>query len=147
MRQIKFRCWNKLYKQMQNWEHLIGYCDVEYLFGKEKAFEGHDVVPMQYTGLKDIDGVEIYEGDILETPFDYPANDYLDYEGESGMFRGKVRYMPSRGFYMSQCIAKSDCFDTGYKWSKRKDLQIRATRSVVIGNIHENPELLKVNDE
>ena len=116
MRQIKFRCWNKLYKQMQNWEHLIGYCDVEYLFGKEKAFEGHDVVPMQYTGLKDIDGAEIYEGDIIEC---WGRNLSIKWEDSDASF-------------FAESI-DGNIYESGQEWGGN---------CRVVGNIYQNKELL-----
>lgn len=50
MRDIKFRAWNKKEKKM--------YFDVLHNIG----FDG---IVMQYTGLKDKNGIEIYESDIL----------------------------------------------------------------------------------
>ena len=55
MREIKFRAW--LY--------IDGSMQYEGLFGAEK-FGGRDCEIMQYTGLKDKHGKEIYEGDIVQ---------------------------------------------------------------------------------
>lgn len=77
MREIKFRAWDIVNKKMKNWEHLIGYCDVSYLF--DGATEGYGEecryfnypIPMQSTGLKgymsdkfqDREEKEVYQGD------------------------------------------------------------------------------------
>jgi len=62
MREIKFRAWDK------NTKTLIR--DVFVLTPGATIINGrglaHDCVLMQYTGLKDKNGVEIYEGDILQ---------------------------------------------------------------------------------
>jgi hypothetical protein len=56
MREIKFRAWDKLNKKLIPDMHLVNHFE-EYLQCPQYEL-------MQFTGLKDIDGVEIYEGDI-----------------------------------------------------------------------------------
>ena len=75
-----------------------------------------DAELMQYTGLKDKNGKEIYEGDILEW--------FNDLTGST--HRGVVRFTQG-GFY---------CGDY-YLYA------IKCYLPVIIGNIYENPELLE----
>jgi uncharacterized phage protein (TIGR01671 family) len=109
-----------------------------------KVIDVYDDMPpdfpvlMQYTGLKDKNGREIYEGDILkrtvhiviygsETPPE-DVDEYLDvkwYEEYAGFYIGERPLYAFVG-------AKFDC-----------DTQCRCTDVEVSGNIHENPELLK----
>lgn len=64
MREIKFRAWNNELKIM----HKVGddYGTTHELDCVNYFKQGQPVALLQYTGLKDVNGVEIYEGDIIE---------------------------------------------------------------------------------
>jgi len=123
MRQIKFRAWNKEEKIMSEPFTLWGITDGFIRFDEERLIFGFedDVEVMQYTSLKDKNGKEIYEGDILLSPF---KNHYLvewDKEAVRFAFIGYGKILVKGHYPVWQFIKAYE----------------------VIGNIYENPELLK----
>lgn len=117
MREIKFRTW--LGKRFWFFDLTSGF-----------NAENNDVcnVPEQYTGLKDKNGKDVYESDIIKSVA--RANDHNQ---KGAITIGRV-YFDGGSF----CIAP-DNFETGTKL-----FDVLLMNSVeIIGNIHETPELLK----
>jgi len=124
MREIKFRAWTGTFMlpaTFGDWVCFDGtpYTDAEKKYNTpnieiEKA---KNYILMQFTGLKDKNGKEIYEGDIMKN--------------EHGTIH-EIHWSDSRGRWIS--VTKV------YAYGLNNE---RATSSEILGNIYETPELLK----
>lgn len=108
MREIKFRAWDGRFNQFVYFNALSGLHSLE-----PKA------PIMQHTDLKDANGVEIYEGDIVIDTDNLPDEQYLS----------KVVFDTDCGMWVIKDL-NGDCEQLS-EWNVE-----------IIGNIHENPELL-----
>jgi uncharacterized phage protein (TIGR01671 family) len=117
MREIKFRCYDitekTMYYDIQ--DHNKGYLNFAYYLDNTESF-----IIEQYTGLKDKNGKEIYEGDIIA------------YE--------QMRIFESECF---EVIFLEGAFKRKNKNYDLRDLTVFIDKIEIIGNIHENPELIK----
>jgi hypothetical protein len=121
MREIKFRAWvinTMIYNIPLNKDGTYSHC-VSHGFALQydpQYITISDV--MQYTGLKDIDGKEIWEGDILTN------------------LVAKWGVVFNTGCFAARILPPA-------LHEQEMHLALRAVKGVkVIGNIHENPELL-----
>ena len=135
MKNIKFRAWDKKSKKLH-------YDITGFEFGVEEMtgvfidgdfYDKENIELMQYTGLKDKNGKEIYEGDILKIP-EWLMQDNQDKciciyaeEHQTIEIIGFGLYIKDEYSGEYKIIVPSD------EWDEFE----------VIGNIYDNPELLE----
>ena len=137
MREIKFRAWDKEEQEMLDWDKFFN-LDIAQVFESKGSW---GVYPMQYTGLKDKHGVEIYEGDILE--FEDTGEEGYEYlEGYDFTNRATVCYENGR-FELENFVGGDGYVLESMSNECHEEFMIILNNSKVIGNRFENPELLK----
>ena len=133
MREVKFRAWNKGYEEMHYdwgidsslgsalWHRMFANVSQSKAMSKGyelprsyEHFKGY--VFMQYTGLNDSNGIEIYEGDVVKATDDR--------------------------FFVSDEIIGQVYWNYGC-WEVQQYIFKNLNNLEVIGNIYDNPELLE----
>ncbi len=131
MRDIKFRCWDKRQKKM--FPAWIGRDGVE--FGSQGWASNilkDDYEFMQFTGLRDRHGKEIYEGDIVKGP---QRNGFARKDLREKLFNAQVYWNEDEAGFRRSTIG--DFWTGDYRWAPHWN------EVEVIGNIFENGDLLK----
>jgi uncharacterized phage protein (TIGR01671 family) len=135
MREIRFRSWDKIRKEMLysdtqkdfdkmliHWDFINGWSATR---AKDRfVLSNANAVLMQYTGLKDKNGKEIYEGDIIL----YSGNDSC----------GK-KVNPTK---LEIKWNEKGCWNIGDIWGYTGEGFYDLYTAEIIGNLYENPELL-----
>lgn len=124
MRELKVRAWYKPYKQMCNVSMLQFDYDgticaaviIEKPFNDQRLAKADNLIIEQFTGLKDKNGAEICEGDILIDDTGEPIEYWI------------VKF--SEGDFIGECAGVAEPL-------------LELTNLEIAGNIHENPELLE----
>ncbi|MFD1471544.1 YopX family protein [Companilactobacillus mishanensis] len=139
MQQIKFRVWDGVLHEYRTIDMNSGKQNLGMGFESAEGVGGNtttiycsfgDVVE-QFTGLKDVNGKEIYEGDIIEF---FGANKKIKVKKEFGII-----------------VYKADRYGAGFNSiiqnKERGYGGINIAQDIVVGNVHENPKLLEADNE
>lgn len=124
---IKFRAWDKKTKTMYEVKSIVFTLQSMLCVNKKAVYpertlylDDDDTILMQYTGLKDKNGVEIFEGDVVKLQYTI-ASDFELFEVHQ--FRGGMWRIDNRRRGSELWLRNEDC--------------------EVIGNIYEHPHLLE----
>lgn len=122
MRELKFRAWDDTKKEWTlNIMECVSSSRVDIWL--EPALKSHEVIIEQYTGLKDKNGKEIYIGDVVSE--------------HHGDIVGDIVQKPSGEYHISWVGI----------FGGESVLYDHLSLCEVIGNIHENPELIEKERE
>ena len=124
----RYRAWDKIHKTMYEVDDIMSIdfgeskISVKTLFFEQtNRYDFDDIVLMQSTGLRDKNGKEIFEGDIVDS--------------EDGILSGVVEFRPDLGMFVSTLI----------KYNNFERLCNVADSVHIIGGIYTNPELAEVS--
>lgn len=124
----KFRAWDKVFKEMVQVNALVldeQVVKVTYKNGNVAKEDMKEYELMQSTGLKDKNGKEIFEGDIVDC-------------------KGRKAVVKWHGSYASFIYRFVD--ELQERKSEWKPLYLAYYKFEVVGNVHENKELLEVEE-
>jgi len=144
MRDLRFRAWDKEEKEMLSYEDIdASDKDGNLMWGEILNGKHPDIELMQFTGLHDKNGKEIWEGDILSFAGNITADNSLGFEPNGYFYDEDDNHIVVWDIKQA-CWSLN--FNPDEEWKYKRDthgLMLDSSSIEVIGNVWENPELLK----
>jgi len=122
MRELKFKAYIKEYKQLRDVQSIDFRGKLKPYICAENYYAPHEIELLEYTGVKDINNIEIYTGNIVRYKERNLEKAFGMDKGEDFIEKTRVIKFSNLWFNVPQGFVR--------------DLE-------VIGNIYENPELIK----
>lgn len=124
----RYRAWDKIHKTMYEVDDIMSIdfgkseiCVKTLFFEQTNRYNFDGIVLMQSTGLRDKNGKEIFEGDIIDST--------------DGFLTGVIEFRVSLGMFVSDLV----------EYNNFERLCNVASSRKIIGNIWEHPELAEVS--
>lgn len=160
----KFKAWDKISNQMTK-VILIDFVNKIVLLENYKEKEHHEITErnldevklLQYTGMKDKNEVEIYEGDIIEYKYYYAFKRWWNTTSEIEQIEKEVqkqrdnfekrtnKIIYKEGKYSLGYVMEASVIEKGYEivegQNHQSDYEEKFWDFEVIGNYYQNPEL------
>jgi uncharacterized phage protein (TIGR01671 family) len=122
---IKFRAWYMPFGKYGAMQEMV-FSRASHILALAET-EPEKYIPEQFTGLKDVNGKDIYEGDIIKY---FGANKKIKTKNEFGVI-----------------VYKADRYGAGFNSIIQNKEHgyggINIAQDIVVGNVHANPELLE----
>lgn len=143
MREIKFRVYDKDNKKMYNQDEFILTFDTVgedvYLSKNDEVIPLYSYELMQYTGLKDKNGIDIYEGDVIKVIRKHWNNCGKEHLEKIAEEIGEVVFYKNLQVSLKTKEKEGTLYQP-FLWifADEEDCEIE-----IIGNVYENKDLLK----